>query len=102
MENSTSVTNGSSELISTDTLYQFVWFMEKNVNDFLKAYWMGFLIPINLINNAIVLWVFLLSPLVRRDTTSSVRVYYIAIALADITSSLSNHTMYCLSMKFLL
>ena len=95
-ENTTHLTAERSA--TADSLYGFVWFMEKNINDMLKGYWMGVLIPINVVNNSLVIWICSCSSLMRRDTAASVRVYYVAMAIADLASSLSNHTMYFLSM----
>ena len=83
---------------TTDALYSYVMWLEFEVVGFLRCYFLGPAIFVNLINNGIVIFVFGLSSGIRRETTASIRVYYVAMALSDITSSVANHFMYFISM----
>lgn len=98
MSGNSSITSSSEARATTDALYNYVMWLEFEVVGFLRCYFLGPAIFLNLINNGFVIFVFGRSSGVRRETTASIRVYYVAMALSDITSSVANHFMYFISM----
>ena len=98
-QNITLLTTSASSITMAPIMVISYW-IRNNILGPILAYFLPIAVFITIINNIIVLIIFFLSKDISKGLTPSIRVYYIATAIADIIVCLPVHFSYFIGIAF--
>ena len=77
-----------------DPLVSFLEYWENTVGNYIKGYFLSFGLLLTFCNNFLILSILIFGPEVKKKVSISMRIYYAAIAIGDVSTVLPLHATY--------